>query len=116
MILILAVCFVAGVVALLVAIGAKRGLLGRSVLLAAGAGLLYGLEDAATRASTLIARHDGLQRAHPHRLEPGRRLRRRRRDPALGHGVQRGPPGLLAAADHRGRPDRRHRAGREPAR
>jgi hypothetical protein len=59
-ILILAVCFVAGVVALLVAIGAKRGLLGRSVLLAAGAGLLYGLEDAATRASTLIARHEGL--------------------------------------------------------
>jgi hypothetical protein len=57
-ILILAVCF--GVVALLVAIGSRRNLLGRSVLLASGAGLLYGLQDAATRASTVIAQHDGL--------------------------------------------------------
>jgi hypothetical protein len=59
-ILILAVCFVVGVVALLVAIGSRRNLLGRSVLLASGAGLLYGLQDAATRASTVIAQHDGL--------------------------------------------------------
>jgi hypothetical protein len=58
-ILVLAICFVVAIVALLVAIGARRGLLARSVMLAAGAGLLYGLEDAATRASTLIARHEG---------------------------------------------------------
>jgi drug/metabolite transporter (DMT)-like permease len=59
-ILVLAVCFVIGIVALLVALGMRRGLLGRSVLLASGAGLLYGLQDAATRASTVIAQHDGL--------------------------------------------------------
>jgi hypothetical protein len=59
-ILILAICFVIGIVALLVAIGAGRAQLGRSVLFAAGAGLLYGLQDAATRASTLIAHRDGL--------------------------------------------------------
>jgi hypothetical protein len=60
-IILLAVLFVIGVVALFIAIGARRGLLGRSVLLAAGAGLLYGLEDAATRASTVLARHQGIQ-------------------------------------------------------
>jgi hypothetical protein len=59
-ILILAVCFVIGVVALLIAIGLRRGLLGRSILLASGAGLLYGLQDAATRATTVIARREGL--------------------------------------------------------
>jgi hypothetical protein len=59
-ILILAVCFVIGIVALLVAIGARRRMLVRSVLLASGAGLLYGLQDAATRASTVVAQHDGL--------------------------------------------------------
>jgi drug/metabolite transporter (DMT)-like permease len=57
---VLAVSVVVAVVALLVVIGARRQLLGRSVLLACGAGVLYGLQDAATRATTLIARHHGL--------------------------------------------------------
>jgi drug/metabolite transporter (DMT)-like permease len=59
-ILILAVCLVIGLVAVLVIVGSRRGLLGRSVLLASGAGLLYGLQDAATRASTVIAQREGL--------------------------------------------------------
>lgn len=50
-IVVVAVCIVGAVVLVLVAIGKRQGLLGESVLLACGAGLLYGLQDAGTRAS-----------------------------------------------------------------
>ncbi|MDP9094198.1 MAG: DMT family transporter [Actinomycetota bacterium] len=55
-----AVCTVVGVVALLVIVGKQRGLVGESVLLATGAGLLYGLQDAATRAALVVADHRGI--------------------------------------------------------
>jgi drug/metabolite transporter (DMT)-like permease len=54
----LAVGVVAAVVAALAVIGGRRGLVMRSVLLAAGAGLLYGLQDVSTRAAlTEVDRH-----------------------------------------------------------
>jgi drug/metabolite transporter (DMT)-like permease len=57
-IVVLAVCVVAGVVLVLTLIGKRRGLIGRSILLATGAGLLYGLQDTSTRAAfTVINRH-----------------------------------------------------------
>lgn len=57
-IVVLAVCVVAAVVAVLAVIGGRRGLVMRSVLLATGAGLLYGLQDVSTRAAlTGIDRH-----------------------------------------------------------
>lgn len=56
----LAVCAVVGVVAVLVAVGKRRGLVGESVLLATGAGLLYGLQDAGTRAALVIADDHGV--------------------------------------------------------
>jgi hypothetical protein len=56
----IAVCAVVGVVALLVIVGKRRGLVGESVLLATGAGLLYGLQDAATRAALLVADDHGV--------------------------------------------------------
>ena len=58
--IVLAVCVVIGVVMTLVLIGKRQGLVVESVLLSVAAGLLYGLQDAATRASTVIAQHDGL--------------------------------------------------------
>jgi hypothetical protein len=56
----IAVCAVVGVVALLVIVGKQRGLVGESVLLATGAGLLYGLQDAATRAALVVADDHGV--------------------------------------------------------
>jgi drug/metabolite transporter (DMT)-like permease len=56
----LAVGAVVGAVALLVAVGKQRGLVGESVLLATGAGLLYGLQDAATRAALVAADRHGI--------------------------------------------------------
>jgi drug/metabolite transporter (DMT)-like permease len=56
----LAVCTVVGVVAVLVTVGKQRGLVGESVLLATGAGLLYGLQDAGTRAALVIADDHGI--------------------------------------------------------
>ena len=56
----IAVCAVAGAVALLVAVGKQRGLVGESVLFATGAGVLYGLQDAATRAALVIADRHGI--------------------------------------------------------
>ena len=53
-VIVLAVCVVAGVVLVLVSIGKKRGMVGESILLATGAGLLYGLQDAATRAALVV--------------------------------------------------------------
>lgn len=59
----LAVCAVVGAVLLLVLIARGRELVGESVLLATGAGLLYGLQDAATRSALLIADHHGVTRS-----------------------------------------------------
>jgi drug/metabolite transporter (DMT)-like permease len=56
----IAVCAVVGVVAVLVAIGKRSGLVGESVLLATGAGLLYALQDVGTRAALLVADHHGI--------------------------------------------------------
>ncbi len=60
-VLTLAVCSVIGVVAALVVVGKRRGLVGESVLLATGAGLLYGLQDAGTRATLQLAQHEGIR-------------------------------------------------------
>jgi drug/metabolite transporter (DMT)-like permease len=58
-VIVLAVCVVGGVVAALVATGKRSGLLGESVLLSTGAGLLYGLQDVGTRASLQAIKHRG---------------------------------------------------------
>ena len=47
-------------VAILVGLGKRRGLVGESVLLSTGAGLLYGLQDASTRAAFVQADHHGV--------------------------------------------------------
>ena len=47
-------------VAILVVIGKQRGLVGESILLSTGAGLLYGLQDASTRAAFVVADHRGV--------------------------------------------------------
>ncbi|HJQ44540.1 MAG TPA: DMT family transporter [Jatrophihabitantaceae bacterium] len=44
----------------LVAVARQRGLVGESVLLATGAGLLYGLQDAATRAAFIVIDDRGI--------------------------------------------------------
>jgi drug/metabolite transporter (DMT)-like permease len=60
-VIVLAVCAVIGAVVVLVGIGkGQRHLVTESVLLATGAGLLYGLQDAATRSSLLVADHHGI--------------------------------------------------------
>jgi drug/metabolite transporter (DMT)-like permease len=51
-VVVLAIAVVAGVVAMLVMIGNRRGLVVRSILFATGAGLLYGLQDVSTRAAS----------------------------------------------------------------
>lgn len=56
----LAVCVVLVVVTALVAVGKRRNLVGESVLLATGAGLLYGLQDASTRAALQVADRHGI--------------------------------------------------------
>ncbi len=57
-VVVLAVCVVAGVVASLVVASHRAGLVRRSILLATGAGLLYGLQDVSTRATLLeVDRH-----------------------------------------------------------
>ncbi|WP_375475594.1 DMT family transporter [uncultured Jatrophihabitans sp.] len=58
-VLVLAVGSVVGVVAVLVAVGRRRGLVAESVLLALGAGLLLGLQDAGTRAALTAADRHG---------------------------------------------------------
>ena len=57
---VLAVASVLGAVGILVAIARTRGLLAESVLLATGAGLLYGLQDAGTRAALVVADRHGI--------------------------------------------------------
>jgi NADH:ubiquinone oxidoreductase subunit K len=59
-VIVLSVCAVAGAVAVLVVIGRTRGLVGESILLATGAGLLYGLQDTATRGALVDADHHGI--------------------------------------------------------
>jgi drug/metabolite transporter (DMT)-like permease len=58
----IAVVVVVATVALLVAVGKRQGLVLESILLATGAGLLYGLQDAATRAALVAFDHHGLIR------------------------------------------------------
>jgi drug/metabolite transporter (DMT)-like permease len=52
-VVVLAVSVVAGVVVAVTVFGKRRGLVGESILLATAAGLLYGLQDTATRAALL---------------------------------------------------------------
>ena len=59
-VIVLAVCVVTGVVLVLVSIGKRRGMVGESILLATGAGLLYGLQDAATRAALVVVDDRGV--------------------------------------------------------
>jgi hypothetical protein len=56
----IAVCAVVGVVAVLVVVGKQHGLVAESVLLATGAGLLYGLQDAGTKAALRVANRHGI--------------------------------------------------------
>lgn len=53
---------VAGAVVLLIVIAQRQRFVVRAVLLSAGAGLLYGLQDAATRKSLLRIDHEGFAR------------------------------------------------------
>jgi drug/metabolite transporter (DMT)-like permease len=66
-VIVLAVCLVAAVVVVLVSISRTGRLLRRSVLLASAAGLLYGLQDASTRAVlTDASEHGVLAVLHSH--------------------------------------------------
>jgi hypothetical protein len=60
LVIVLAVNCVVVAVAVLVLIGKTRGLVAESVLLATAAGLLYGLQDASTRAALLVADKHGI--------------------------------------------------------
>jgi len=57
----IAVASVVGAVLALVTIARTRELVGESILLATGAGLLYGLQDAATRAAFVRIEHHGIR-------------------------------------------------------
>lgn len=60
-VIVLAVCAVIGAVVVLVGVGkGQPHLVTESVLLATGAGLLFGLQDAATRSTLLAADHHGI--------------------------------------------------------
>lgn len=59
-IIVLAVGTVAVVVGTLVILARRRGLVGESILLATGAGLLYGLQDVSTRATLLVGDRHGV--------------------------------------------------------
>jgi drug/metabolite transporter (DMT)-like permease len=56
----IAVLAVIAAVTILVFLGKRRDLVRESILLATAAGLLYGLQDAATRATVLQAKHHGV--------------------------------------------------------
>ena len=56
----IAVLAVVAAVTILVFLGKRRDLVRESILLATAAGLLYGLQDAATRATVLQGKHHGL--------------------------------------------------------
>lgn len=59
-VIVLAVCAVAVVVSTLVVVGRRRRLVVESIFLATGAGLLYGLQDASTRATLVVADRHGI--------------------------------------------------------
>jgi drug/metabolite transporter (DMT)-like permease len=61
-VVVLAVGTVAVVVGGLVVVAKRRTLVGESILLATGAGLLYGLQDVSTRAALLVADRHGVLR------------------------------------------------------
>src|SRR6185437_12311803 len=65
-VVVLAIAVVAGVVATLVIVGTRRGLVVRSVLFATGAGLLYGLQDVSTRAAAFNLDHLGVRQVFLH--------------------------------------------------
>jgi drug/metabolite transporter (DMT)-like permease len=65
-VVILAVVTVGAVVAALVVIGKRRSLVGESILLATGAGLLFGLQDAGTRATLLVGDRHGIAAVFVH--------------------------------------------------
>jgi drug/metabolite transporter (DMT)-like permease len=65
-VVVLAIAVVAGVVATLVMIGNRRGLVVRSVLFATGAGLLYGLQDVSTRAASFTFDREGVGQVFLH--------------------------------------------------
>lgn len=58
--IILAVAVVAGVLAVLLSVARRQSLAAESVLLATGAGLLYGMQDLSTRACLLVVDHHGI--------------------------------------------------------
>ena len=60
-VIVLAVALVAVVVLGLVVVGKRQNLVGESILLATGAGMLYGLQDASTRAALVVRDHRGFQ-------------------------------------------------------
>ena len=59
---IVALAIVAGAVVILIVVAKKQQFIAKAVLLSAGAGLLYGLQDAATRQSLLRIDHNGIAR------------------------------------------------------
>ena len=59
---VIALIVVAGAVAILVVVAKKQQLIAEAVLLSTGAGLLYGLQDAATRQALLRADNNGIPR------------------------------------------------------
>jgi hypothetical protein len=65
-VVVLAIAVVAGVVATLMIVGIRRGLVVRSVLFATGAGLLYGLQDVSTRAAAFNLDHLGVSQVFFH--------------------------------------------------
>lgn len=56
-----AVLAVIGAVVVLVAVASRRDLVRESILLATAAGILYGLQDASTRAALVMADHQGIR-------------------------------------------------------
>jgi hypothetical protein len=58
-VVLITVAAVLGLVALCVAVGKTRGLVGESVWLATAAGILYGLQDASTRAALVVQTKHG---------------------------------------------------------
>jgi drug/metabolite transporter (DMT)-like permease len=59
-VIVAAVCAVAVAVAVLVVVAKRGSLVRESILLATGAGLLFGLQDTSTRATLLAADHHGI--------------------------------------------------------
>jgi drug/metabolite transporter (DMT)-like permease len=58
--IVIAIASIAAAVAICIAVGKRRGLVGESMWLASGAGLLFGLQDVATRAALIEIDHRGV--------------------------------------------------------